>query len=160
VELLDRLLGHDAWTTAFLLERCRELSDADLDRRFDIDHGCARTLLEHLIGNVEVWTDLLLDRPVRPRHSGAATLDALTTRHTAAYEEFALLARRITDAGRLDETWLDRLDDPPTPKSYGGAIAHVITHDMHHRAHLLLVLSWLGLTGLPEGDVLGWELGG
>ena len=39
-------------------------------------------------------------------------------------------------------------------KTYGGAIAHVITHSMHHRAHLLYMLRQPGLTALPEGDVL------
>ncbi|RIK30032.1 MAG: damage-inducible protein DinB, partial [Chloroflexi bacterium] len=33
----------------------------------------------------------------------------------------------------------------------------VLTHDMHHRAHLLLMLAHLGLSNLPEGDLLGWE---
>ncbi len=104
---------------------------------------------------MEVWTDLLLNQPVRVRGDPHPTIAALLTRHDAACAEFAETARLLTE--RLDELWLDRLDDPPTSKSYGGAIAHLITHDMHHRAHLLLMLGWLGLTALPEGDVLSWE---
>jgi uncharacterized damage-inducible protein DinB len=42
-------------------------------------------------------------------------------------------------------------------KTYGGAIAHVITHSMHHRAQLLYILRQLGLNDRPEGDVLSWE---
>ena len=52
---------------------------------------------------------------------------------------------------------MDTLDSPPAEKTYGGAIAHVITHSMHHRAQLLYMLRRLGLEGLPEGDVLSWE---
>lgn len=70
---------------------------------------------------------------------------------------FGALARRITAEDRFDDLWTDSFDDPPTRKTYGGAIVHVITHDMHHRAHLLLMLGRLGLAGLPEGDALGWE---
>ena len=40
---------------------------------------------------------------------------------------------------------------------YGGGIAHVITHSMHHRAQPLYMLRRLGIEGLPEGDVLSWE---
>ena len=71
--------------------------------------------------------------------------------------DFAALARRVRDKGRLDERWVDALDDPPTAKSYGGAIAHVLTHDMHHRGELLHMLHRLGLRDLPEGDALSWE---
>jgi uncharacterized damage-inducible protein DinB len=45
----------------------------------------------------------------------------------------------------------------PTEKSYGGAIAHVITHSMPHRAQLLSMLRKRGVESLPEGDVLSWE---
>jgi uncharacterized damage-inducible protein DinB len=56
-----------------------------------------------------------------------------------------------------DDRWLHVLDSPPKEKTYGGAIAHVITHSMHHRAQVLYMLRRLGLTGLPEGNVLSWE---
>ena len=73
MDLLDRLLGHDAWTTRQLLLRCRGLTDEQLDRRFDIGHETLRGTLVHIIGNLEVWTDLLHERPVRP---DAATASA------------------------------------------------------------------------------------
>jgi len=54
MDLLDRLLGHDAWTTRQLLLRCRDLTDEQLDREFDIGHRTVRATLEHVIRNVEV----------------------------------------------------------------------------------------------------------
>lgn len=74
-----------------------------------------------------------------------------------ASADFTALARRVAADGRWDERWLDHLDDPPREKTYGGAIAHVLTHGMHHRAQLLYMLRRLGLENLPEGDVLTWE---
>ena len=85
------------------------------------------------------------------------SVDDFLTRHDAAMDDFAALARRIRDERRYDDEWIDALDDPPTAKTYGGAIAHVITHDMHHRGELLHMLGRLGLRDLPEGDVLSWE---
>jgi len=157
MDLLDRLLGHDEWTTALLLDRCSELSEAQIDQTFDIDHGSVRALLIHLTRNVEVWTDLMNEVPVRPRPDVPPTVADLKQRYAVAYGDFSSLARAVADSQRENELWIDRLDNPPKSKTYGGAILHVITHNMHHRAHLLLMLSRLGLTDLPEGDLLGWD---
>jgi len=54
MDLLDRLLGHDAWTTRQLLLCCRGLTDAELDREFDIGHRTVRATLLHIIRNDEV----------------------------------------------------------------------------------------------------------
>jgi uncharacterized damage-inducible protein DinB len=62
MDLLDRLLGHDVWTTRLLLMRCEQLSDEELDREFDIGHRSVRRMLLHIIRNVEVWTDLMRAR--------------------------------------------------------------------------------------------------
>ncbi len=160
MDLLDRLLGHDAWTTRQLLLRCRGLTDEQLDRRFDIGHETLRGTLVHILGNLEVWTDLLHERPVRPDAAtvaSARSVDGLIAHLDAAAPDFAALARRITDEGRLDDLWTDVLDDPPRPKTFGGAIAHVLTHSMHHRGEVLHLLQRLGVPDLPEGDVLSWE---
>lgn len=158
-DLLDRLLGHDRWTTLLLLERCRPLGDEELDRQFEIDHESVRALLQHMIGNVEVWTALMRGRPVeRTDRAARPSVAELESRFAVAYADFADLARGVRDDGRINTLWTDVLDRPPTQKTYGGAILHVITHNMHHRAHLLLMLGRLGQTDLPEGDLLGWEL--
>ena len=158
MDLLDRLLGHDAWTTRQLLLRCHELSDEQLHRRFDVGHESVHATLVHLVGNVRIWTDLMAGVPRRVDRSWRdLSIMELIARHAAAAADFAALARQLRDEGRLDEEWVDTLDDPPTAKSYGGAITHVLTHDAHHRAELLHMLHRLGLPDLPEGDVLSWE---
>ncbi len=65
MDLLDRLLGHDRWTTAQLLERCRELRAAQWTQPFDLGHQTLAATFQHMIGNVRVWTDLMAERPVR-----------------------------------------------------------------------------------------------
>ena len=160
MDILDRLLGHDAWTTRQLLLRCRELTPDQLHRRFDIGHETLHATLLHIVGNLEVWTDLIRGRPVRPEPGPierTRSVDGLIARLDAAAPDFAAIARRLRDEGRLDETWVDTLDDPPTAKTYGGAIAHVLTHSHHHRAEVLHILHRLGVPDLPEGDVLSWE---
>ncbi|MGL4649605.1 MAG: DinB family protein, partial [Caldilineaceae bacterium] len=131
--LLERLLGHDHDTTAEILRRCAELDDARLDEAVDASWGTVRETLDHLVFNVEVWTRMMAGEPATPPER-ANTLASLAERFDAAYAQFAALARQIDSAGRLDDIWTDTLDRPPSQKSFGGAIAHVILHNMHHRA--------------------------
>ena len=156
MDLLDRLLGHDAWTTRQLLLRCGELSDEQLDGAFDIGHRTVRATFVHIIYNMEVWSSLMSGRPV-PGRSAGNSISSLIGRLEKAADDLAKVATDVSRRNGWDERWLDVLDDPPQEKSYGGAIAHIITHSMHHRAQLLYMLRRLGLKDLPEGDVLSWE---
>lgn len=158
MDLIDRLVGHDLWTTGEVLRRCRELTDAQLDQDIAIDHRTVRETLGHMIWNVETWTDLMLGVPVDRSVERPMSLDGLAERHQQAGERFHALARRLTDENQMEALWTDVLDKPPTEKTYGGAIAHVISHNMHHRAQLFYMLDKLGLRDLPEGDLLGWEM--
>jgi uncharacterized damage-inducible protein DinB len=158
MDLLDRLLGHDRWTTAQLLERCRELHAEQWTQPFELGHQTLAATFQHMIGNVRVWTDLMAARPVRQSSDEApSTANDLITAWQSAYDDFAALARRIGDERRWDATYVDVLDDPPRPKSFGGTIAHVITHNMQHRAEVIHMLARLGLENVLEGDVLSWE---
>jgi uncharacterized damage-inducible protein DinB len=158
MDLLDRLLGHDAWTTRQLLLLCRDLTDEQLDREFDIGHRSVRATFLHIIRNVEIWSDLMagraaaVDESTQPR--GRSVFDLLARLDCAAMA-LAEVSRAVAQRDEWDEQWLDPLDG--NEKTYGGGIAHVITHSMHHRAQLLYLLRRLGVQRLPEGDVLSWE---
>jgi len=155
MDLLDRLLGHDAWTTRQLLVRAGELREAQLDRPFDLSHGSVRAELAHIVRNMEAWSDQLAGVPVREK--GGVSVRELLTRLDRAAADLARVARSVADGGAWDHIWTDPDERPPVERSRGGAIAHVLTHSMHHRAHVLVMLRRLGVVGLPEGDVLSWE---
>lgn len=160
MDLLDRLLGHDAWTTRQLLPLCQKLSDEQLDREFDIGHRTVRRTFHHIIRNMEVWTDLMAGRAVRENlgtRPEGVTVEAFIERLDRVAVDLATFARDVAERNAWDEKFVDVLDNPPVEKSLGGGIAHVITHSMHHRAQLLYLLRRLGVQGLPEGDVLSWE---
>ena len=159
MDLLDRLLEHDAWTTGQLLDRCRALSDGQLDRPFDIGHRTVRATLQHIIVNMEAWSALMAGAttlPPRPPREGES-MSSLADRLTRAASALAQVAHAVSARNGWDARWLDVFDTPPKEKTYGGAIGHVITHSMHHRAQLLYLLRQLGVAGLPEGNVLSWE---
>ena len=159
MDLLDRLLGHDDWTTGELLRRAAELTTAQFYQQFDIGWGSLQATFAHMISNVQTWTDLMMGEDAEHATDGWGEFDlaALTSAHQSSYRQFAGLARSCQQGDGWNDTWVDTLDDPPQTKTFGGAVLHVITHDMHHRSEVLHMLSRLGLEDLPEGDLLGWE---
>ena len=155
MDLLDRLLAHDTWTTRQLLLACAPLPDELLDKVFDIDHCTLCQTFTHIIGNMELWTDLLCQRPVQDRTGN--TIPELLKRLSLVSREFANVARKIAREQRYDDCFLDTLDNPPRLKTFGGAIGHLITHSMHHRAQVMFLMQRVGLKEHVEGDLLSWE---
>ena len=155
MDLLDRLLAHDRWTTRQLLEICATLPDNQLDREFDIGHRTLRATLVHIIRNMEGWSTLM--QQIEPAFGSDISIPGLIRRLDQAADRLTAVSRRIATRNAWDDQWLDILDDPPREKSYGTAIAHILTHSMHHQAQLLLMLRHSGVTNLPEGDVFSWE---
>ena len=155
MDIIDRLLAHDIWTTRQLLMACKSLPDPSLDQEFDIDQGSLRMTFVHMIENLEIWTDLICERPVQRRKGN--TISELLDRLGLAGRDFANVTRKIVREQRFDDCFLDTLDQPPRLKTYGGAIGHVITHNMHHRAQVMFLMEKVGLKEHNEGDLLSWE---
>ena len=157
LDILDRLLEHDAWTTRQVLALAGRLGDEQLDQDFDIGHRRIRETMQHIIDNIEIWSDLMAGRTVRQMAAGRQSVAELERRFESAYGDFARIARELRDTQRLNDMYLDVLDRPPQEKSYAGTILHVITHDHMHRAEILHMLERMGVQDLIEGDVLSWE---
>ena len=153
MDLIDRLLGHDHWATARLLDVSRGLTDAQLNQPFDVGHRTVRATFEHMLVNVEFWTALMAERPVdaqRDDHSVAALIE----RHERSYATFATLSRRVCDEQRLDDTYVDHY---AARKTLGGTILHVVLHNAEHRTEALHILERLGVPDLPEVDHGLWD---
>ncbi len=158
MDILDRLLAHNAWTTARLIEQSRGLSNDQLDQKFDIGLRTVRATIDHIIENMEWWTDLMNGLQRRGfEHLGEdpMTLDGFSKRLEVVALEFAEVSQRQQTDGLLDEKWQVR-DDQPTSFSYGTTIVHVITHSAHHRSQLMYMLRRLGVPDVIMGDALAW----
>jgi uncharacterized damage-inducible protein DinB len=153
MDLLDRLLGFDRWTTERLLELSRGLTDAQLDQEFEIGHRTLRATFDHINAMLDYWTTAMLDEPADPA-ADDHSLDALLARHRREYDRFAALARRLVNEDRLDDTYLDHYRYPQT---YGATILHLPTHNTAHRSEILHMLDRLGVQDLPEADPTEWE---
>ena len=153
MDQIERMLGHDRWTTERLLSISCSLSDAQLDQEFDAGHRTLRKTFDHMLLATEVWTGLMVGDPVpwRPRR---ASVDTMLARHARSYDQFAGVTRDLIVSNRLDETFVD---NHGVSQSYGATILHVIYHNVQHRSEVLHILQRLGVDDLPEGDPQEWE---
>lgn len=157
MDILDRYLDYEAWTLRHFIMRCRELTPSQLQQSFDIGHGTVHATVAHIIDNLEIWTDLMLERDIRRFPPLVATADSYLQRLDEAMADFAACACMLVAEGRLDETYVDVLATPPKSKTFGGTLLHVLTHTTVHRWEMQHMLQRLGLPDLLEGDALSWE---
>lgn len=155
MDLLDRLLGHDTWTTRQLLDTCDRLDDEQIDTEFDIGHRTIRATFQHIIYNMEIWSLLMAGEPISENENNS--ISELLKRLDKASSRLARVSQQVAKSNAWDDLWTDYLDKPPTKKSFGSGIAHIITHSMHHRAQILNMLRRLGMNPVPEGDIFSWE---
>lgn len=153
MDLLDRLLEHDRWATDQLLDVSRGLTDAQLDREFDIGHRTLRETFAHMIFNYAFWTALMAGKPAEERR-GDASLAGLVEGHERDHAAFAALARQRRDEGRLDDIFIDHYD---VRKSAGGTILMVVLHNTEHRTEVQHMLARLGVPDVPEVDLGLWD---
>ncbi|MGF1633895.1 MAG: DinB family protein [Phycisphaerae bacterium] len=148
----------NAWATRRLIDACRLLDDADLDRRFAIGPGSLRATLRHILGNLEHWTDRAQGRPTRPFPDATASLDQLESRLLSATDA---LRRVLETADVAEVVYSDfTLDDGGVVKARftrSAALLHALNHATHHRAQCLNMLRQLGVDPLPEFDLIDWQ---
>lgn len=158
MDILDTLLEHNQRTNIRLIEQSSTLSDAQLDQEFDLGHRTVRATLDHIIENIEWWTDLMSLRSKRTFESlseDPLSLVGLLQRLETVSAEFAALARQVQAEGRLDDKWLPREDQNATYRN-GTTIVHVITHGAHHRSQVIHMLKRLGVKVVVGGEALGY----
>jgi AraC family transcriptional regulator len=69
---------------------------------------------------------------------------------------FLAHVQEFTEQGRLDETFVDALCEPPEVFTYGGMIAHVLTFAAHRRTLVAGALLDAGVSDLGAGDPMRW----
>lgn len=157
MDILDRYLGYESWMIRHMILRATELSTEQLHQEFDIGHRTLHKTVTHIIANIEIWTDLIYERPVRELPPIADNAQSYLQRLESAIVEFEQRARQLAAENRLDDFYVDVLDNPPQKKSFGGTLLHLLTHTTVHRWEMQHILQRLGVKDLLEGDALGWE---
>ncbi|MQA80875.1 MAG: helix-turn-helix domain-containing protein [Streptosporangiales bacterium] len=163
MDLLQRIVEHHVWLIGEMVDRAARLDDAALDRPIetsieDLDDGPSiRTQLDRLVAQLERWVASVEGRTSpHPWEIGDMSVGGLRARLATAGPEFVSLVRRLTEEGRLDETFVDATCEPPVVFSYGGMIAHVVTFAAYRRSVVALALYSAGITDLGSGDPREW----
>lgn len=162
MNLLTRMVEHHVWLVGEMLARAERLSDEVLDAPIEIsvegvdDDPTLRSLLSRLVGQLEMWDAATHDRPYDfdvERHESVPHMRARLARSGPA---FMAQVQRVVDEGRLDETFVDAVCDPPQVFTYGGMIAHVLTFAAHRRTLVCGALIDAGVSDLGAGDPMLW----
>ena len=156
---LQILLRHNVWATRQMIDASAKLSEEQFHRRFEMGPGSVHDTLQHMLGAMRVWGDLLAGREQRQR------LEQEGRRRTAG-ELHALLNEISSDMAA--SATAHPLDGMVTRvregKSYtlarGAVLMQVLTHGMHHRAQILNMLRHLGVSPLPPSSVVEWVWAG
>ena len=164
MDLSDRLVEHDHWHTARLLEQAATLSDAALDRHvrpgfvvhdFEGPEPDVRTMLERIVFTKEVWTAAIGGRDIPPR--GDCRIAGLQARLAVVQPQFTALVRRIRDRNEWDDAFVDALCTPPVSFTFGSVIAHILTVSVVRRQTVIGALRDLGIADAETRDPIEWE---
>jgi AraC family transcriptional regulator len=162
MDLLTRMVEHHVWLVGELLDRAGQLSDEQLNAPVEISvdgidcDPTVRSLLARLVGQLAMWDAATHDRPYDMGMEKTETLDDLRHKLAEVGPAFLSQLHSIIDEGRLDETFVDALCDPPEVFTYGGMIAHVLTFAAHRRTLVCGALADAGITDLGAGDPMTW----
>jgi uncharacterized damage-inducible protein DinB len=152
---IDILLEHDAWATRQMLHACERLTADQFSRNFAMGPGSLQATTTHIIAAMRRWTDVLAQRPVRPRldQDGVAYSPAeLLKLLDESASEFQSVARSYPWDGIV--IW--SRDGKEYAFTRGIVVTQVTTHGMHHRAQCLNMLRQLGVSPLPLSSVVEW----
>jgi len=164
MDLSDRLVEHDHWLTARLLENAAALPDDVLDRPirpglvvhdFEGPEPDVRTMLERIVFTKEVWTAAIGGRDIPPRDQ--RSIPALQARLAAVQPQFAALVRRVRDRNEWDDVFVDALCTPPVSFTLGSVIAHILNVGVVRRQSVIAALRELGVRDVESRDPMDWE---
>jgi AraC-like DNA-binding protein len=162
MDLLTRMVEHHVWLVGEMLTRAETLADETLDAPIELSvedldaDPTLRSLLSRLVGQLAMWDAAVHARPYDFELEAGESLTSMRARLAEAGPAFLSAVRTIVDEGRLDETFVDAICDPPEVFTYGGMIAHVLTFAAHRRTLVCGALIDAGVTDLGAGDPMRW----
>ena len=164
------MVAHDIADTAYLIETAGELSkhqwlDEISPGQVVLDWDGAEPSIGAVLGAIvwtkEVWLATIEGRdfPARDATQPDSTpAAALAVHHDDIGNRWTTMVSDYTSEGRLGDTIIDALCDPPESFQLYGIVAHVLTYSAHRRQ---LARSMLARHGIETrtGDPLDWMRG-
>ena len=156
MDLIVRMVEHHTWLIGEMLDRAERLSDAQLDTPIELsvegvdDNPTLRSLLSRLVGQMDMWNEAFAGGEYDFGIEEHESIASMRARLAEAGPRFLSQVRELCDGGRLDDTFVDALCEPPEVFTYGGVIAHVLTYAAHRRTLVAGALYTAGVRDLVD----------
>ena len=164
------MVAHDLDDTAHLLMQAAQLTPqqwvaevapGQTVLEWDGPEPSVGAVLGALVWTKEVWLATIagVDFPARTAtQPDLVDADELAGHHDEIAKRWRAMVSEYTAAGRLGDTVIDALCDPPESFQLYGIVAHVLTYAAHRRE---LARAMLAGHGVPtrRGDPLDWMRG-
>lgn len=166
-EVSQLMVAHDVADTAYLIGRASELTDDQWTQPlspgqvvldWDGEEASVAAVLGAIVWTKRVWLASIEGRD-QPERTDPGTASELAEAHRSVSARWTAMIADHTEQGRLGDTVIDALCDPPESFQLYGIIAHVLTYAAHRRELVRAMLARHGLM-VGRGDPLDWMRGG
>ena len=169
-DISQLMVAHDVVDTAYLINQATQLSKEQWTEDISpgqviLDWDGAEPSIGAVLGAIvwtkEVWLATIEGRDFPSREASrpaSTTAQQLAAHHDDLGNRWAAMVSDYAYEGRLGDTVIDALCDPPESFQLYGIVAHVLTYSAHRRELARAMLARHGVrTGL--GDPLDWMRG-
>jgi AraC-like DNA-binding protein len=160
------MVAHDVADTQYLIDKSAELTEEQWTEHLSpgqvvLDWDGEEPSVAAVLGAV-VWTKRVwlasIEGADQPERGSIRTAAELAEDHRAIAARWTAMVADHAERGRLGDTVIDALCDPPESFQLYGIVAHVLTYSAHRREIARSMLARHGvLTG--RGDPLDWMRG-
>ena len=155
---IEILLTHDRWATGRIIDACETLTDEQFHRSFEMGVGSLHHALNHILGAMQGWGDLLAGREQKKR------LEEDQRTPAEMRELLKTLADDMASTFMQHPDLSEECEGSRGGRTYsftrGAILTHVTTHGMHHRAQCLNMLRHVGVEKQPPSSIMEWYLMG
>ena len=166
-DISQLMVAHDIADTAYLIDQAMalskeqwtdEVSPGQEVLEWDGPEPSVGAVLGATVWTKEVWLATIEGRDFPSRQStqpDSTTPEQLAKHHEAIGTRWSAMVSEYSAQGRLGDTVIDALCDPPESFQLYGIVAHVLTYSAHRRGLTRMMLARHGIrTG--NGDPLEW----
>ena len=169
-DISQLMVAHDIADTAYLINKATELSKEQWQQEispgqvvleWDGPETGVGAVLGAIVWTKEVWLATIEGRDFPEREftqPGSTSAAQLAVYHDDLGNRWSAMVSEYTAEGRLGDTIIDALCDPPESFQLYGIVAHVLTYSAHRRELARTMLARHGV-GTGRGDPLDWMRG-
>ncbi|BBZ20219.1 helix-turn-helix domain-containing protein [Mycolicibacterium gadium] len=161
------MVAHDVADTAYLIDQATglskeqwadDISPGQQVLEWDGPEASVGAVLGAVVWTKQVWLATIEGRDFPDRAAtqpDTCTAEQLADHHADIAKRWSAMVSEYSVAGRLGDTVIDALCDPPESFQLYGIVAHVLTFSAHRRGLARAMLAHHGIrTG--HGDPLEW----